>query len=344
MVSSSSSSAWSSIMASSASSASSSHVNAIEQLNGQTIYLPTGYRFDPSDEQIVIHYLMNEIRNQPLPVDIIPRINVYSCSAPEKIPLSTSKYGMENHWYFFTTRPKENPIITSDGCWKEIRDEEILDGDEVVGFMRTLRFHYEELLNDEANTNWYIDEYSANPNIFESDELDDDAKEKVSNFVVCKVRFGESMADKTCDADSNEGDINSDSDSHKEGDTDSDTESDSDSDTKSDSDSDTESDSDSVEESDSDTDSDKERNINTDSDEKSNIDIDTNSDEERDIDTDTNSDEESDTNSYEEEEERPTHTNSDEAIQIQMMNKKKKDPTDKEVENGESMIHARKNK
>ena len=92
---------------------------------------------------------------------------------------------MENQWYFFTTRPKENPIITSDGCWKEIRDVEILNGDEVVGFMRTLRFHYEEPLNDETNTNWYIDEYSANPDIFESDELDDDAKEKVKFMFIC---------------------------------------------------------------------------------------------------------------------------------------------------------------
>ncbi|XP_057467450.1 NAC domain-containing protein 41-like [Actinidia eriantha] len=188
----------------SAVAAASSSVNAIEQLNGVTIYLPTGYRFGPSDKTIVIHYLKNKIRNQPLPVDIIPRTEVYSFGAPEKIPLSTSKYGLENQWYFFTTRPKENPIITSDGCWKEIRDEEILDGDEVVGFMRTLRYHYEEPLNVETNTNWYIDEYSVNPDIFESDELDDDAKEKVSNFVVCKVRFSENMSDKACHTDSDE--------------------------------------------------------------------------------------------------------------------------------------------
>ena len=88
--------------------AASSSVNPIEQLNGQTIYLPTGYRFGPSDKTIVIHYLKNEIRNQPLPVDIIPRTNLYSFGAPEKIPHSKHLYefffffkNIEKYYSFF---------------------------------------------------------------------------------------------------------------------------------------------------------------------------------------------------------------------------------------------------
>lgn len=39
--------------------------------------LPPGYRFHPTDEELVVHYLKRKIASAPLPVSIITEIDLY---------------------------------------------------------------------------------------------------------------------------------------------------------------------------------------------------------------------------------------------------------------------------
>ena len=39
--------------------------------------LPPGFRFHPTDEELVIHYLKNKASSSPLPVPIIAEIDLY---------------------------------------------------------------------------------------------------------------------------------------------------------------------------------------------------------------------------------------------------------------------------
>lgn len=39
--------------------------------------LPPGFRFHPTDEELVLHYLKNKVSSRPLPVPIIAEIDLY---------------------------------------------------------------------------------------------------------------------------------------------------------------------------------------------------------------------------------------------------------------------------
>lgn len=39
--------------------------------------IPPGYRFRPTDEELIVYYLLKKINNQPLPLNLINQCNVY---------------------------------------------------------------------------------------------------------------------------------------------------------------------------------------------------------------------------------------------------------------------------
>jgi len=55
----------------------------------QASNVPTGYRFSPNDDDLVVHYLKKKILGQQLPADVIPTTDVYA-SSPDKLPLGLS--------------------------------------------------------------------------------------------------------------------------------------------------------------------------------------------------------------------------------------------------------------
>lgn len=40
-------------------------------------HLPPGFRFHPTDEELVVHYLGKKVAMEPLPVSIIAEIDLY---------------------------------------------------------------------------------------------------------------------------------------------------------------------------------------------------------------------------------------------------------------------------
>ncbi|XP_058201839.1 NAC domain-containing protein 96-like isoform X1 [Rhododendron vialii] len=151
--------------------------------------LPIGYVFSPSGEDSM-EYLKRKILNQVLPSDVIPTADVYSCADPRQIPLSEFKHGPNNEWQFFSTKREGNLIKTTNGHWEENGEEdEIEDGNGgSIGFVRILDFHYSNPKDAEKGEEWHIQEYRVSPAYFTADELvDDNVKEKISNFVLCKI-------------------------------------------------------------------------------------------------------------------------------------------------------------
>jgi hypothetical protein len=39
--------------------------------------VPIGFRFDPTDEELLIHYLKKKVSSSPLPASIIAEIDLY---------------------------------------------------------------------------------------------------------------------------------------------------------------------------------------------------------------------------------------------------------------------------
>lgn len=53
--------------------------------------LPPGFRFHPTDEELIVHYLRNQATSRPCPVSIIPEVDIYKFD-PWQLPGLFSTY------------------------------------------------------------------------------------------------------------------------------------------------------------------------------------------------------------------------------------------------------------
>ncbi|XP_016451106.1 NAC domain-containing protein 1-like isoform X2 [Nicotiana tabacum] len=68
--------------------------------------LPPGFRFHPTDEELIMYYLRYQATSRPCPVSIIPEVDLYKFD-PWELP-EKAEFG-ENEWYFFTPRDRKYP-------------------------------------------------------------------------------------------------------------------------------------------------------------------------------------------------------------------------------------------
>ncbi|KAH7442780.1 hypothetical protein KP509_02G001600 [Ceratopteris richardii] len=92
-----------------------------QQQTQRVLDLPPGFRFHPTDEELVVHYLKNKVSSRPLPVPIIAEIDLYKFD-PWDLP-GKAICG-ESEWYFFTPRDRKYPNgarpnrAAGSGYWK----------------------------------------------------------------------------------------------------------------------------------------------------------------------------------------------------------------------------------
>ncbi|KAI4307250.1 hypothetical protein L6164_030456 [Bauhinia variegata] len=70
------------------------------------LQLPPGFRFHPTDEELVMHYLCRKCASQPIAVPIIAEIDLYKYDPWDLAGMAL--YG-EKEWYFFTPRDRKYP-------------------------------------------------------------------------------------------------------------------------------------------------------------------------------------------------------------------------------------------
>ncbi|XP_062096510.1 NAC transcription factor 25-like [Humulus lupulus] len=126
--------------------------------------LPPGFRFHPTDEELVVHYLKRKAAAAPLPVTIIAEIDLYKFD-PWELP-SKASFG-EQEWYFFSPRDRKYPNgarpnrAATSGYWKATgTDKPILssNGSQKVGVKKALVF-YGGKPPKGVKTNWIMHEY-----------------------------------------------------------------------------------------------------------------------------------------------------------------------------------------
>lgn len=59
-------------------------------LSSPEIQLPPGFRFHPSDEELIVHYLKNKVTSSPLPTSVIAEIDLYKHN-PWELPSQYNK-------------------------------------------------------------------------------------------------------------------------------------------------------------------------------------------------------------------------------------------------------------
>ncbi|KAH7550556.1 hypothetical protein ACOSP7_024067 [Xanthoceras sorbifolium] len=152
-----------------------------------------GYRFQPTPEELVSHFLWKKKRDPAFTDLTIKEVNIYK-HHPCELPGLASIQFDEQVWYFFCTL--DNKYAKSDrasrtakgGCWKKTgKDGKVKakDSNNQIGIKKTLVFYKGSNTKKENKTNWTMQEYHEYP--CNKDPL---FKDKV---VVCRI---EKKADK----------------------------------------------------------------------------------------------------------------------------------------------------
>ncbi|KAF0921567.1 hypothetical protein E2562_009768 [Oryza meyeriana var. granulata] len=154
--------------------------------------LPPGFRFHPTDEEIVSHYLTPKALDHRFSSGVIGEVDLNKCE-PWHLP-AMAKMG-EKEWYFFCHKDRKYPTgtrtnrATESGYWKATgKDKEIFRGRGIlVGMKKTLVFYLGRAPRGEK-TGWVMHEFRLEGKLH--NQLPRSAKDQ---WAVCKV-FNKDLA------------------------------------------------------------------------------------------------------------------------------------------------------
>ncbi|KAH7853689.1 hypothetical protein Vadar_005550 [Vaccinium darrowii] len=149
--------------------------------------LAPGFRFHPTDQELVGYYLRRKAFGKPFRFDPISEIDIYKCE-PWDLPGKSRLKSRDLEWYFFSALDKKYGKVTGrtnrateKGYWKTTgKDRPIICKSRTVGMKKTLVYHCGRAPRGER-TNWVMHEY----------KLVDEELEKTGNvqdsLVLCRV-------------------------------------------------------------------------------------------------------------------------------------------------------------
>ncbi|KAI3861116.1 hypothetical protein MKX03_025671 [Papaver bracteatum] len=153
------------------------------------IALPPGFRFHPTDEELVVYYLDRKINNQTIELEIIPEVDLYKCE-PWDLPDKSYLPSKDMEWYFFSQRDRKYPNgsrtnrATRAGYWKATgKDRTINSHKRAVGMKKTL-VYYRGRAPHGIRTNWVMHEYRLVDSIFDDTEANASLKDA---YALCRV-------------------------------------------------------------------------------------------------------------------------------------------------------------
>ncbi|OEL33091.1 NAC domain-containing protein 71 [Dichanthelium oligosanthes] len=128
---------------------------------GGALQLPPGFRFHPTDDELVNCYLLPKCGGLPLAAPVIAEVDLYKFdpwSLPEKA------VGGEKEWYFFSPRDRKYPNgsrpnrAAGAGYWKATGADKPVGSPRTVAIKKALVF-YAGKPPKGVKTNWIMHEY-----------------------------------------------------------------------------------------------------------------------------------------------------------------------------------------
>nr|GMD23181.1 protein BEARSKIN2-like [Ipomoea batatas] len=141
--------------------------------------VPPGFRFHPTDEELLHYYLKRKVSYQKFELDVIREIDLNKIEPwdlQERCKIGSTP---QNDWYFFSHKDRKYPTgsrtnrATNAGFWKATgRDKCIRNSFQKIGMRKTLVF-YRGRAPHGQKTDWIMHEYrlddaddpQANPNV-----------------------------------------------------------------------------------------------------------------------------------------------------------------------------------
>ncbi|KAG6497410.1 hypothetical protein ZIOFF_045309 [Zingiber officinale] len=127
--------------------------------------VPPGFRFHPTEEELVGYYLARKVACQSIDLDVIRDVDLYRIE-PWDLQ-DRCKYGddEQSEWYFFSFKDRKYPSgtrtnrATAAGFWKATgRDKPVLSNSKIIGMRKTLVFYKGRAPNG-RKSDWIMHEY-----------------------------------------------------------------------------------------------------------------------------------------------------------------------------------------
>ncbi|KAG2666991.1 hypothetical protein I3760_15G091500 [Carya illinoinensis] len=161
--------------------------------NGHKLTVPPGFRFHPTDEELLYYYLRKKVSYEAMDLDVIREVDLNKLEPWDLKERCRIGSGPQNEWYFFSHKDKKYPTgtrtnrATIAGFWKATgRDKAIHlsnnnnnNNATRIGMRKTLVF-YTGRAPHGRKTDWIMHEY----------RLDDDHTAEVQQedgWVVCRI-------------------------------------------------------------------------------------------------------------------------------------------------------------
>uniref|UniRef100_A0A7N2MIC6 NAC domain-containing protein n=2 Tax=Quercus lobata TaxID=97700 RepID=A0A7N2MIC6_QUELO len=148
-------------------------------------HVPPGFRFHPTDEELVDYYLRKKISSRRIDLDVIKDVDLYKIEPWDLQELCRIGTEEQNEWYFFSHKDKKYPTgtrtnrATTAGFWKATgRDKAIYSKHDLIGMRKTLVFYKGRAPNGQKS-DWIMHEYRL--------ETEENGTPQEEGWVVCRV-------------------------------------------------------------------------------------------------------------------------------------------------------------
>ncbi|KAL3635302.1 hypothetical protein CASFOL_019849 [Castilleja foliolosa] len=154
-------------------------------MGDNNLNLPPGFRFYPTDEELVLHFLHRKASLLPCHPNVIPDLHLHPYDPWD---LDGKAMGEGKRWYFYSRRAQSR--ITRTGYWQSIGIEEPIysSGGQIIGMKKYCVFYIGEPWEG-VKTNWIMHEYrvlSSNQTSRSSSRKKNSSSVN-SKWVVCRV-------------------------------------------------------------------------------------------------------------------------------------------------------------
>ncbi|KAM0002281.1 putative transcription factor NAM family [Helianthus debilis subsp. tardiflorus] len=133
-------------------------------------HVPPGFRFHPTDEELVDYYLRKKVASKRIDLDVIKDVDLYKIEPWDLQELCRLGTEEQNEWYFFSHKDKKYPTgtrtnrATKVGFWKATgRDKAIYSKNNLAGMRKTLVFYKGRAPNGQKS-DWIMHEYRLETN------------------------------------------------------------------------------------------------------------------------------------------------------------------------------------